>query len=158
MSVRIKKQNGFTMIELLIALLILAVGLLGMASLMMTSMKSNQSAAMRSQASWLAYDIIERMRLNSDVATLTSNYLIAAADAAPADPNCKANGCSANNVATLDLLEWKTQLGQAGLTGGVTRVGNNAYTVSISWQEDSSTACAPINGIPQCSFILRADL
>ena len=105
MSLRIKKQNGFTMVELLIALLILAVGLLGMASLMMTSMKSNQSAAMRSQASWLAYDIIERMRLNSDVATLTPNYLIAA-DAAPADPNCKANGCSADNVATLDLFEW----------------------------------------------------
>jgi type IV pilus assembly protein PilV len=68
------KQNGFTMIELLIALLILAVGLFGMASLMMTSMKSNQSAAMRSQASWLAYDIVERMRLNSDVATSSDSY------------------------------------------------------------------------------------
>jgi len=158
MSLRIKKQNGFTMVELLIALLILAVGLLGMASLMMTSMKSNQSAAMRSQASWLAYDMIERMRLNNDVATQTPGYLIAATDAAPADPNCKANGCSANNVATLDLREWKTQLNQAALTGSVTRAGDNVYTVSISWQEDSSTACAPINEVPQCSFILRADL
>lgn len=158
MSIKVKEQNGFTMIELLIALLILAVGLFGMASLMMTSMKSNQSAAVRSQASWLAYDIVERMRLNSDTATRTSNYLIAATDGAPVDPSCKANGCSANNVATLDLSEWKTQLGQAGLTGSVTRDGNNAYTVSIFWQEDSSTACAPINGVPQCSFILRADI
>lgn len=154
MSLRIKKQNGFTMVELLIALLILAVGLLGMASLMMASMKSNQSAAMRSQASWLAYDIIERMRLNSDVA---ANYLIAAADAAPADPNCKANGCSANNVATLDLREWKTQLGQVGLTGSITKP-DDAYSVSIFWQGDSATACTPIDGTPQCSFVLRAGL
>jgi len=154
MSVRRNTQNGFSMIELLIALLVLAVGLLGMASLMMTSMKSNQSAATRSQASWLAYDIIERMRLNSDAA---GSYLIAAATASPADPNCKAAGCSPNNVAILDLREWKMQLDQAGLTGSVTRP-DNAYTVSIFWEEDSSTACAPVNGIPQCSFTLRAGL
>jgi type IV pilus assembly protein PilV len=149
------KQNGFTMIELLIALLILAVGLFGMASLMMTSMKSNQSAAMRSQASWLAYDIVERMRLNSAVATSSDSYEIAAATDAPLDPGCKANGCSPNNVAVLDLNEWKTQLGQAALTGSVDRAGTNAYTIVISWQEDSSTACGVAN---QCSFTLRADL
>ena len=148
------KQNGFTMIELLIALLILAVGLFGMASLMMTSMKSNQSAAMRSQASWLAYDIVERMRLNSTIATSSDRYVITAAAVAPADPGCKANGCSPNNVAVLDLNEWKTQLGQAALAGSVARAGN-AYTIVISWLEDSSTACGVAN---QCSFTLRADL
>ena len=158
MSVRCKTQKGFSMIELLISLLVLAVGLFGMASLMMTSMKSNQSASMRSQASWLAYDIIERMRLNADTATQTGSYLIAAADNAPADPNCKAGGCSNVNVAALDLREWKTQLAQANLTGAVTRAAANAYTISIFWQEDSSTACAPVNGVPQCSFTLRADL
>jgi type IV pilus assembly protein PilV len=153
MSMTRNQQNGFSMIELLIALLILAVGLFGTASLMMTSMQSNQSAAVRSQASWLAYDIIERMRLNGTVATQTDNYVITAATPAPADPGCKANGCSANNVATLDLFEWKTQLTQSNLTGSVARAGN-AYTVSIFWQEDSSTACAA----NQCSFVLRADL
>jgi type IV pilus assembly protein PilV len=154
MSMTRNQQNGFSMIELLIALLILAVGLFGTASLMMTSMQSNQSAAVRSQASWLAYDIIERMRLNGTVATQTDNYVITAAAGAPADPGCKANGCSANNVAVLDLFEWKTQLTQSNLTGSVTRAGN-AYTVSIFWQEDSSTACGAAN---QCSFVLRADL
>ncbi|UTW06692.1 type IV pilus modification protein PilV [Pseudomonas benzenivorans] len=145
------------MIELLIALLILAVGLFGTASLMMTSMQSNQSAAARSQASWLAYDIIERMRLNSAVATGTDNYVIAAAAGVPADPGCKANGCTANNVAALDLFEWKTQLVQSNLTGAIARAGN-AYTVSIFWQEDSSTACPLVLGVRQCSFVLRAAL
>lgn len=154
MPVGKNKQNGFTMIELLIALLILAVGLFGMASLMMTSMKSNQSAAMRSQASWLAYDIVERMRLNSAVATSSDRYVITAAAVAPADPGCKANGCSPNNVAVLDLNEWKTQLGQAALTGSVIREGTNRYTVSIFWETDRAAGCLA----NQCSFTLMADL
>lgn len=153
MPMTVRKQNGFSLIEVLIALLILAIGLFGMASLMMTSMKSNQSASMRSQASWLAYDMFERMRLNSDIAINSSSYVTAANAAAPSNPNCKSSGCSATNVAVQDLFEWKTQLVQSGLTGAVARTGN-AYTVSIFWQEDSSTAC-PAN---QCSFVLRADL
>lgn len=153
MPMTARKQNGFSMIEVLIALLILAIGLFGMASLMMTSMKSNQSAAVRSQASWLAYDIFERMRLNSAIAINSGNYVTAASAGVPANPNCKSSGCSATNVAAQDLFEWKTQLVQSGLTGSVARTGN-AYTVSIFWQEDSSTAC-PAN---QCSFVLRADL
>lgn len=148
-----RTQDGFSLIELLIALLILAVGLLGMASLMMVSMKSNQSAAQRSQASWLAYDIIERMRLNTDTSTTSDAYLVAANAAIPADPACKATGCSSANTATLDRREWMTQLAQAGLTGVITRAGS-AYTVTINWQEDSSTACPN----QQCSFILRANL
>lgn len=153
MPMTTKMQRGFSMIEVLIALLILAIGLFGMASLMMTSMKSNQSASMRSQATWLAYDIFERMRLNSNVATSSTSYVTAAATAAPNDPNCKSSGCSTTNIAVQDLFEWKTQLVQAGLTGSIARAGN-AYTVSIFWQEDSSTACPA----SQCSFVLRADL
>lgn len=147
------KQLGFSLIELLIALLILAVGLLGMASLMMTSMKSNQSAAQRSQASWLAYDIVERMRLNSDTASTSNAYLVAAGAAIPADPGCKATGCNSANTATLDRREWMTQLADAGLNGIVARNGSD-YTVTINWQEDSSTACPN----QQCFFTLRANL
>lgn len=152
-SEKMRKEAGFSLIELLIALLVLAVGLLGMASLMMVSMKSNQSAAQRSQASWLAYDIIERMRLNTDTSTTGNAYLVAAGDAIPADPDCKANGCSGANTATLDRREWMTQLAQAGLSGVITRAGRN-YTVTINWQEDSSTACPN----QQCFFTLRANL
>lgn len=151
------KEGGFSLIEVLIALLILAIGLLGTASLMLISMKSNQSAYQRSQAGWLAYDIVERMRLNRTLATSGNSYVITAATPSPADPGCKAGGCTAANVASLDILEWQNQLADAGVTGTVARNGV-AYTVTISWQEDSSPACAVVDGTPQCSFVLRADL
>ncbi len=57
-------QRGFTLIEVMVAVVILAVGLLGMASLMARSQKSNESAYSRSQATLMAYDIVERMRTN----------------------------------------------------------------------------------------------
>lgn len=172
MPMRTSKQHGFSMIEVLFALLILAIGLFGMASLMMTSMKSNQSAAVRSQATWLTYDIIERMRLNRDRALATSGttYVIAASVTADDvdDPGCKdlITGCSAADTAQLDLWEWKSQLEQAGLSGAIQRAGNT-LTVTITWQDlnawrDSNSGdlntCNEGNVAGQCSFILSATL
>jgi type IV pilus modification protein PilV len=62
------RSAGFTLLEVLVAVLVLAIGLLGLARLQMTVMKSNQSAYLRSQASLLAYDISERMRANRTAA------------------------------------------------------------------------------------------
>lgn len=71
------RLRGFTLIEVMIALVILAVGLLGMASLMARSQKSNESAYARSQATMLAYDFVERMRSNLvDPADPNKNYKV----------------------------------------------------------------------------------
>ena len=58
------KQSGFTLLEVLVAMLVLAIGLLGLAGLMTSSMRDNLSASHRTQATWLAYDILDRMRAN----------------------------------------------------------------------------------------------
>src|SRR3569832_1379828 len=67
------KQSGFTLLEGLGAVLVLAIGLLGLAGLMTASVRNNQSAYQRTQATWLAYDVVARMRVNR-AAALDGGY------------------------------------------------------------------------------------
>src|SRR5690606_37316619 len=62
------RGGGFTLIEVLIALVVMSVGLLGLASLQTNTLAFNRDAYLRSQATALAYDIIDRMRANRDAA------------------------------------------------------------------------------------------
>jgi type IV pilus assembly protein PilV len=62
--VRRPLEKGFTLVEVLVALVVLSIGLLGVAALQMVGLRGNLSAASRSQASYLADDIIDRMRAN----------------------------------------------------------------------------------------------
>lgn len=69
------KNQGFTLVEIMIAVFVLAIGLLGMAGLQMASLKNNHSAYLRTQAVEYAYDISDRMRANS-VGLTTGGALI----------------------------------------------------------------------------------
>ena len=66
------EAGGFTLIEVLVALVVLAVGLLGLAALQVMSLKYNQTAYNRNQATVIANDLADRMRANASV---TGNYL-----------------------------------------------------------------------------------
>ena len=57
-----RRQAGFTLVEVLVAMLVLAVGLIGLAGLQLASMKSNHSAYRRSQAAIAVYDLLDRIR------------------------------------------------------------------------------------------------
>ena len=146
-------QAGFTLLEVLIALIILAVGLLGMASLTVHSMQSNQSAYMRSQASVLAYDIAERIRTNHEGATTTTTYTATSATA----PACS-GGCSPAEQAQLDVAQWRAELASTmpGATATITRSSTGtdifAYQVTISWTD------AGASDISSSSFSLRVDI
>lgn len=59
-----RRGRGFSLIEVMVAVFVLSIGLLGMAALMATSLRNNQSADYRSQAVNLAYDALEMMRAN----------------------------------------------------------------------------------------------
>lgn len=93
--------GGFTMIEVLVTVVILAVGLLGLAGLQTLSMRNNHSAYLRSQAVQLAYDMADRVRANTEFG---SNFDgITAAQ----NTNCEStSGCSASAMAANDVFQW----------------------------------------------------
>jgi type IV pilus assembly protein PilV len=142
------KHSGFTLIEVLIAALILAIGLLGMAGLQATSIKNNLSAYNRSQVTQLAYDMADRMRANRneslDSATGSvieaSTYLTMDSADAVAQANCSTvTGCTGAEMAQNDLFEWNAALTGA-LPSGVGTITADAatqiFTISINWDDN----------------------
>jgi len=160
----IKKCNegGFTLIEVLIALVILAVGLLGMATLMTTSLQSNQGAYRRSQASLQAYDLVERMRMNRSQAITTDDYTLDKASGKPSGqpPTCDEAGCNPHQQAQLDMYQWRTALITAlpDAITSITRADNNKYTLTISWSEVGSNMKDSSAKTITPSFNMRIDL
>lgn len=129
------RNAGFTLIEVLIAMLVLAVGLLGLAGLQATSLKNNQGAYYRSQATQLAYDLADRMRANI---AGKANYTAILPSSATAKANClTTTGCSPANLAENDLFEWNSAVSN-NLPGGIgtLAVASNMFTITITWDED----------------------
>ncbi len=102
-----KRQAGVTLIEVLVSALVVAIGLVGVAGLQVASLKNNQSAFMRSQATALAYDLADRMRSNRDGAG-SNQYDSATAALTPACAST--SGCSAQQLAEHDMAEWAAAL------------------------------------------------
>jgi type IV pilus assembly protein PilV len=112
------RASGFTLIEVLVALVVLSVGLLGMAKMVMVSAHSNDSAYLRSQATALAYAILENMRANRDQAIL--HAYDTPLGVMPADPGpCFAAPCAAATLAQFDVFRWKQRLDSAVTVAGV---------------------------------------
>ncbi|WP_257280473.1 type IV pilus modification protein PilV [Endozoicomonas sp. ISHI1] len=150
----LKKEKGFTMIEIMVAVLVLAIGLLGVAGLQILSMQSSNGALNRSQATMLAYDLAERMRRNPGTA-LSDGYsdISIEADgsqkAAPNSPNCISTGCTNTQLATQDIREWLDNITdvqgiglsgnnwQSALPGSTASLVRNAneFTLTINWTE-----------------------
>lgn len=128
---RTRRQSGATLIEVLVTVVVLGVGLLGLAGLQATTLRSGYSAHLRSQATWLANDIIDRMRANRQAA-LAGDYDLAAFPGSLCNPALVATG----SRAAQDLAEWRNALG-CGLPNGTGRIErvNNAFSVLIRWTD-----------------------
>jgi len=100
-------QGGFTLIEVLVSALILSIGLVGVAGLQAVSLRNNQGAYLRSQASALAYDLADRMRTN--VAGADAGFY-APAQAAVHGSCSTPVGCTPQQSAQNDLAEWNAAL------------------------------------------------
>ncbi len=131
--------RGLTLVEILVALVVLSVGLLGLAAMQTTSVKFTTSANQRTQAMALAYDIIDRMRGNR-LAALNNDYIVAFESPVPACAAFDGTG----NLRDQDIAAWRNamacRLPQS--TGSVTRV-NDEFTIAIQW-DDSQGIEAPV--------------
>jgi len=97
-----KKQIGFTLIEVLVALIVVAIGLLGLAALQTVGLRNNHSTNLTSQAIWLANDITDRIRSNpsGDYNNISPQQ----------PPNC--SPCTPQQMAEIDILEWNQTVNQ----------------------------------------------
>lgn len=107
-----RAEAGLTLIEVMVAVLVLAIGLLGIAGLQSAALANNLISYQYTQASTLAQALIERMRANRQ-AVIAGDYLLAANASAPtASANCGASGarCSPRQQARWDLAMLYAQL------------------------------------------------
>jgi type IV pilus assembly protein PilV len=146
-------SRGFTLIEVLIAMVILAVGLLGIAALQAVGLRTNHSALLRSQATLFAYDMADRMRANTQ-GFAAGNYNNPAAT--PVSSCETTAGCTPAQMATHDMSVWSTALSQtlpagagivcrdstpddgASSTSPACSGSGPTYAIKIWWQDDQN--------------------
>lgn len=130
------RAKGFSLFEVLISMVVLSIGLLGLAGLQVTGLRNNHSAYLRSQATLLAYDIADRMRANS-IAALGGSYNLAL-DATPATPakDCTATSCMPAELAAYDLYNWFQRLTVVLPAGdSIIQLSSGVVTITLQWDE-----------------------
>lgn len=144
-------QRGFSLVEVLVALIIMSVGMLGIAGLYVQSMQAGRTSMLRHNAVTLAGDVADRIRSNPRAGN-------AYTDADGADNGC-VNGdadCTEAEMAGHDILLWKTQAEDTMPNGLVTITFDNTvnppdYTIAITWDEPGEvmdyTVTIPVFGI-----------
>jgi type IV pilus assembly protein PilV len=160
------KNKGFTLMEVLIALVILSIGLLGMAGMQLFSLKSSQSAYFQSQASYFANDILDKIRANP-VGFNNGNYDSAYSSIPGSITNCQTTTatCTPVQLAVFELTQWKCSLGSyendsicipplnlnSVLPNGDGRVVRTGDTVAVTVQWANG-------GAPPDSIMIMAEL
>jgi type IV pilus assembly protein PilV len=130
--VRRARTAGFSMVEVLVALLALSIGLLGIAGMQLTGLRANLSSSFRSQATYLSYDILDRIRANRG-RKLQYNGVVVGPAVATADV-----------VATNDIVAWKASLlATLPLGDGTVTVVGDVVTVTVQWDDTRSGGVDP---------------
>jgi len=159
-SVTKTNQTGFTLLEVMVALVIFSIGLLGLAGMQAAGIRNNQISYSRTVATQLAYDMADRIRNNRTV-----DYAAAAPGAVP---NCLTGTCNPAQLASFDRLEWDTAInnpvidlniknsvtplrsGVGFITQMATASGITFYRVSVTWDESNGGASTAAANAVEC--------
>lgn len=153
------KQRAFTLVEVMVAMVIFSIGLLGLAGLQSLGITNNQTAFNRTIAIQQAYNMSDRMRDNK-VGVDAFNYDALGTITPGLVTNCLLAVCTAGQLATFDHFEWNTnnstQLPQG--RGSVTLVSrtpsNTQLRVCIMWNE---LKLPGLPAAPDCSGVAAYD-
>lgn len=138
---RVSNCRGFSLIEVLISLSILAAGLLGMTALQNEALQFNQAAFTDSQAQFLVNDMVERIRANRG----NNTYAIGFIETTPtASVNCAATTCTSNEMAVWDIAQWRGMVEATVADDGITylpsgesqilfNTNTQAYIISVRY-------------------------
>lgn len=154
MSVRISgkdRQRGVGMVEILVALLVMSIGLLGYAGLQLRALSSTEEAHYRTQAMALAQDLSERIAANPEaMATYVTVGNWSQRTPAPGKPNgwddCLLNPCDSDPMAQNDIFQisWQSALLlPAGQAHAEACAASQAVCVTVTWNETTPATCAP---------------
>ena len=147
-----QRQRGITLIESLVAIVVAALGILGILGVQMRTLTDTQTSVRRAQAVRLIEDLGERMKVNPNALMILGSYTSTWGAAPAAGKDCGGGGCNPAELAAYDLAQWKLlvqttlPLGDADvfLAPGETAATNRRQLgVMLSWREnerDSSTA------------------
>jgi type IV pilus assembly protein PilV len=159
-----RQQRGMSLIEILVAMVIIAIALFGTAALQLAAMRLGQGGVLRSHAVFLAQDIAERMDGNA-AAAVAGSYVVASTSSAPLiDQTCDAGACSQAALATYDISQWgnlvSAALPQSNWSITQTVTGNpSTYRIVITWiDRRTKTSDASVGAIADSYTLTRTVL
>ena len=137
-----RTQTAYSLVEVLVALFVLAVGLLGLAALQTTSFQFNSGSYARTQATLIAYEIIDRIRANPSGDYQVPDAATATTKKAAPPKNCHSATCSSAELALFDLSEWYEEqarvLPEPTNNPSTIELSGGIYTITIRWTEHES--------------------
>jgi type IV pilus assembly protein PilV len=132
-----KNQSGFTLLEVMVAIVVLSLGLLGLAGLQAATLRNNQIAYYRAIAIQQTYDMADRIRANqAGLATYALGVGV--------DNGCIGSACNAVAMAQTDIFQWNNNNARMLPAGGGTVVGvaGGSFDITVTWNENTEAGSA----------------
>ena len=130
------RQRGLTLIESMVALVVISIGLLGLAGLQLTGMQQNSSALHQSKAVWAGYTMADRIRANN---IRFANYSgIDTND--PYSQDCMSAPCTNDQLVTADAAEWTDSVRELPSGRGQVAGNANQLVITVMWDDEGTGA------------------
>lgn len=134
---QLTSQKGMSLIEAMVALVVISVGLLGIAALQIVALQQNSSSQWHSQAVWFSYEMSDRITANKSVFNDYDGIDTLESYA----QDCQAGPCTANQMITADAQDWKRRIETLPSGQGlIESSANNELVIKVMWDDEGTGA------------------